>query len=270
MAVPIFLVINGYFFERITDNSMFWKWLNRITFLYIFWTLVYSYFWLQLGFYHILQSIFYGYFHLWYISGLIFSSFVVYKLRKLSTIKLLIIAALLYCVGCTLQYLSSYHLITLFDEFKTKKNMGLPTFVYRNFVFVCIPFMILGIQLKKHESWLKNFKYLNFFLFLSIVLLVLEASFNLAFSIKKSFDILFALFLVCPLIFLKFRQFEISFNSKMVGLLSSAIYFIHPLVYFTLFASATYQPTITVFATFGTSLLLSFLLIFLNKRIPIL
>lgn len=270
VAVPMFLLINGYYFERITTKGNYIKWLKRIIFLYAFWTIIYSYYWLKLDIYHIVQSIFYGYFHLWYISGIICASLIIYKLRNCNVRTLFIIAFLFYMIGCTLQYLSSYTIITLFKEFKNSSSEGLPSFLYRNFLLVCMPFMLLGLIIKKLELRHYSFKKIDFFLLISILMLMLEVSFNLFFSVIKNFDILYSLFVVCPLLFIKIKQIKMSSNSKLIGLLSSSIYFIHPLIYFILVEISNFPPTIVVLLTFFISLGLSFPVIGLNKRISIL
>lgn len=272
IAVPVFLFINGYYFFYINTYSLYKKWLKKVGWLYLFWTLVYSYYIFRLDIYHFVVSIFYGYFHLWYIAAMIGASFFVFKIKNLNTKQQLVIAFVLYLIGCLLQYLSSYELLTLFKEFKNSKSDGIPAIFYRNFLFFGLPFFLLGFIYRKNEKKINvyiNGK-INFFIILGLVFLSLEIYFNQKFSVKKGYELLLSLFFITPLIFIKFNLYEYKFNSKNLGLLSSSIYFIHPLIYLVFVENMSLTPTIQVLLTFLLSILLSFFVITINRKITIL
>lgn len=272
LAVPIFLFINGYYFFNIKNRSQYKKWLKKVGWLYLFWTLVYFYYILQLDLYHALVSIFYGYFHLWYVVAMIGASFIVFKLKNINTKQQLVIAFILYLIGCLIQYLSSYEMITLFKELKKSKTEGIPPIFYRNFLFFGLPFFLLGFIYRKNEKEINLFirKKINILLLIGFVFLSLEIYINLKFSVKKSYELLLSLFFITPLIFMKFNFYEKKIDTKNLGFLSSSIYFIHPLVYFIFARNMSSTPTIQVLLTFSLSIILSILVIAINRKISIL
>lgn len=105
IAVPMFLVINGYYFFNITNREQYITWLFRIGALYCFWMLFYSFFWFKfpnadiMGLIKFSISIVVGYWHLWYLSGLIMASIMLFALRNNSHVYVLTLSLSLYFIG---------------------------------------------------------------------------------------------------------------------------------------------------------------------------
>ena len=84
-------------------------------------------------------------------------------------------------------------------------------------------------------------------------------------SKKDPLDLMFSLFLVCPLVFILFLNKHISGNSKNIALFSTALYLIHPLFqnilkYYSLNSSQSFIITVVL------STLASILLILIHKK----
>ncbi len=77
IAVPVFLLINGFYFYPVLVKEKSAYWLKKILYLYFFWMLLYSKVWFrpsEISFIEIAQiahTLIFGYYHLWYFSGLL-------------------------------------------------------------------------------------------------------------------------------------------------------------------------------------------------------
>lgn len=149
-AVPIFLVINGYYFFNIKHIGQLKKWAFRLLILYVVWMLAYVPFWKNYS-----QNIFvifsWGYLHLWYLAALLVAGLVMYLLKGLSSKLLFFIALVLYGIGYGIQYGINTELLSFESEVYNKLFVQANYTVYRNFLFFALPFLILGFLIRKHE-----------------------------------------------------------------------------------------------------------------------
>lgn len=255
IAVPVFLVINGYYFSNINDWEKYKKWIKRVFFLYLFWMFFYLPFWVSKDITKNFIYVFNGYFHLWYIIGLIYASFLLFLLRRINPHIHIILSFKLYSIGTLLQYLHSFGGFTI------------ETFVYRNFLFFCLPFLMIGFLIKKFE----NEKKLNNVFYVFILLFFSELSIDLYLSGGKAiFDLLFTLLLICPVIFILVKKKILLRNNKNIGLVSSAIYFIHPSVLFILRKFYGLYSINEFLVVLLGSIFLTIPLLYLNKKLRIL
>ena len=115
-TVPIFLIINGYYFADIVhDKEKVKKYIKRLFIIYVTWTVIYlPFLWYMTGGGKklILINLLTGYYHLWYIAALIGAAFVIYFTRKISMAKLLVAAYILFLIGYVIQkiYLLDIHI----------------------------------------------------------------------------------------------------------------------------------------------------------------
>ncbi|WP_363315977.1 acyltransferase family protein, partial [Chryseobacterium sp.] len=100
IAVPVFLIITGYYFFYIDTRDKLRKWLIRIFLLYAIWTVVYIPFWKDDRY---VLNILFGYHHLWYLIGTFFSGIILFNFRKKSACTLFIAILILFCIGYSLQ-----------------------------------------------------------------------------------------------------------------------------------------------------------------------
>ncbi len=231
IAVPIFFIINGFFFYSVAQSNPR-SWFKRLILLYIFWTTFYSYFWFRptdanlFNIAKIVEVIFVGFHHLWYLPAMIGAAILVFILRNLRPSLLFVIAIAFFLIGLAIQYIGNYHLIE--NELFDKRIHYL--WVYRNFLFFSFPFFALGFLIKKiglHKTTVSN-TWLLTSLF-GVILILLESIINFNhLPTADGFDFFASLIIVCPALFLLFLQTEFLGNSKVIAQYSTAIYFIHP------------------------------------------
>ncbi|WP_143883501.1 acyltransferase family protein [Chryseobacterium binzhouense] len=258
VAVPVFLIITGFYFFHIDDTKKLKKWLFRTFVLYIIWMAVYYSFWKSSE--NVLLTIIFGYHHLWYLIGTFFSGIILYLLRKSPSAFLLSIALGLFITGYIIQVLGNLH---YFD----KENDSLLNnyLIYRNFLFVCLPFLSIGFLIHKEKINLSQVKSSTLVVVLSCVLVIAEAYFNYNNISKESTDILLSLFLISPVLFLYGQEKYIKSSSKILATLSTAIYFVHPFLMKSEWFSKIESYRVLIFIVVLIPVSLGLVLI--NKRI---
>lgn len=261
IGVPVFLMISGYFFFFVNDLSRLKKWSFRLFLLYVIWSVIYIPFWKEDDRY--MLNILFGYHHLWYLIGTLFAGLLLYCLRNLSPKKLLAVLLIGFGCGYVLQYLGNAH------YFRGETDVILNLFpLYRNFLFVCFPFLGIGFLIKKLGVEVKRKPPLWIVIF-SAGLVMAEALLNekvLHLQKKESIDLLFSLLIACPLIFLYCKNIMVKTDSKILASISTAIYLIHPLVMELVYKSnyfTSFQDVIFI----GILLTASLLLVFLNRKL---
>jgi len=239
ITVPIFLVINGfYFWDACHEKRHFFKWLSRVSTLYIFWMIAFAPVWGPGvdGFAKIVQLFAFGWFHLWYIAGLILAGITLYILRGLRHQTLFGLAFLCFVSGVAIQYLATFEVFggllgAVFDWNGS----------HRNFLLFSFPFMVIGYLLRSREERgvQKTGKPVKILCAVSCIGLLAEAMLIYVLAGRPEtiatptvgIDNYFSQFFAAPLVFVTIKQLAISagkWNAKWVSQLSSGIYFTHP------------------------------------------
>lgn len=226
IAVPVFLVINGYYFASVKNFHDYKRFALNLFSIYGLWMGVYSVYWFSKEpLLANLVYVFFGYYHLWYIVGLIFSSFFLFIIRGWKSYWLLLMSFSLYILGVSLQYILSVKNIS--------GNWGGTTinylYLYRNFLFDCLPFLILGFTIKHCESKITISKCTLFF-FAVILLFVLYGEVYLNYNYISSFsplDMSFTMFLLAPVVFIFTKNIVFELDSKNISDFASAVFFVH-------------------------------------------
>lgn len=258
IAVPCFFIINGYFFfENIKTKTALLAYLKKLLTLWIIWNLVYIPFWYE-SFTNnqLLDKILFiinGYFHLWYLSALIFVSILVYYLSKMKfNEKLIAIYSILFFItGYLLQ--NNENEIVSNPSFMFIKS----EYISRNFLTLGFPFFYIGFYLKKKEIIIKLANLLILFI-IGFGFLLLEFFHNESLHFKT--DFLFSTLVVSPIIFLialnkKDRIKDLKIKRYLnFSKISTNIYFLHVMVIFLL-------PETPIILIFLYSFALSFLII---------
>ena len=232
IAVPIFFIINGYYFAQL-DTSRTRRWFWRIIKLHLFLTMVYSYLWFprkgdiastSTAIARALLEVFY---HLWYLPALIVAGLLLLAIRKLPQKSILLTCVVLYSIGLAIQYIGNLHLAGNLDSLLNQLSL------YRNGLFFGLPFFGFGylIHFTKIPSRMTELKLLAFSA-LGVSTLIVESALNFSRAEPENFDILASLSFVCVGIFLlALKCGERRGNGlTWLGLYASSIYFIHPLV----------------------------------------
>lgn len=261
LAVPLFLIITGYYFTQITTFEKFKKWLFRIIILYSIWMIFYAPIWVNpdnlMG---TLLNIPIGYFVLWYLAGVIVGGSLLFLCRNIESKHLLNLAIFLYLIGYSLQQIGNLHLFTgSLDKILNWHPIS------RNFLFDCFPLLALGFLIKKTKLDLK-LKISIFLVFLSIFLVVLESYLNYKFiSSTEPLDHLLTILITAPIIFIYVKNIKIMGNNKNLAFFSTAIFLIHPF-FMTLHSFFSIEISRVIFVL-GASLIASIFLVFLNKKV---
>ncbi|HCW5674333.1 TPA: acyltransferase family protein [Acinetobacter baumannii] len=266
IAVPVFLVITGYYFYLVTN---FGAWLKRVAFLYIIWMFFYGLFYIDfsLSVYALLKNIYFilfGYHHLWYLIGTVFGGILLFYLKDSNVKFQFFLAILFFTLGCIVQYLGNFHL------FNSKWDMVLNANpIYRNFLTVCYPFLTFCYLIHKFNLTAKYKKIAPFAVIISLILLYVEVYINYFFISKTDpLDLMFFLMLLCPSLFIFVFNLNIEGQGKKLALFSTALYLIHPL-FQNLLKSFNINSIELFLVTVVLSCLASIVLIMLNKKIKV-
>lgn len=255
IAVPSFFIINGYFLD-FADQKKVVKYIIKMIKIYVVWTLFYLPFMIEkasLSMYPILLTM--GFFHLWYLPALVGAVICIFFIKKYLNNKILLLSIILilFGIGYYIQQQNPYS--------------DLRFFKYRNFLFMGIPFVLLGNLIKNFDF--SQYKRLTIGLVvISLVALIFESGIYIN-KLGTSPNIYISLIVICPALMIFVLQ-----NSKKklvinedIGQLSSAIFFIHPAVLFLIDI-----PVLNLFKlpfVIITSIFISFAIIQANKSLKI-
>lgn len=285
LAVPFFFLLSGYFLSKKIDNrrtdsgEIVFEFLTRISKRYIFWFCLYLIFmefsWKGYGLVSSHKNKFVVIFiegalyHLWFLPALIFgTAFVFYLREKFSTKTLIIIAAVLYFVGLSM---NSY--AGIFSDINHWKSVS-STFLYgRNGLMVGFPLIFAGTLIERNVHSLKR-DFLYFALTLNI--LFLEVLFVSRTTTRSEYDFYLSLpFVVFFLlkIVLNFR-IESKEGWPDMGAISSLNYLAHPMFYYSILKLATDYSLTSISSsgwliwslTTSSTLLFSYLLVRISKK----
>lgn len=143
IAVPVFAVISGYFFLNAVKQGREWVYLRRILILYAVWMVIYLPIWgaeIADGRDPLLTVIF-GYFHLWYLAGLVVAGVMVIALVRAGVSSRMMTVAV---IGCTFVSLAGQYLAMT-------GRVQMPLDVYRNGFFVIFPYFATGYLVAQHR-----------------------------------------------------------------------------------------------------------------------
>lgn len=141
LAVPVFALVSGYFFAAALREGKALPYVGRILTLYLLWMLVYLPIYgpdlTSVG--HALRLWFFGYFHLWFLPGLVVSALLVTGLDRARLPGWAIggVAGICAATGLVLQFLVLSGRIELSLD------------AYRNGLFVIFPYFVTGLLLAR-------------------------------------------------------------------------------------------------------------------------
>ncbi|MBU2870038.1 acyltransferase [Colwellia sp. E2M01] len=270
IAVPVFFIINGFYFYSALERGAQRTWLKRVVVLYIIWMFFYSVFWFfipeltAVDLLKLLYRFLVGYFHLWYISGLIGAAIVLLMLKELTTKFLLVTIGITFFIGVLIQYIGNYHLLegTLLDKVFNKHE------AHRNFIFFAYPFFCIGFLFNKHSVYKQVPLPITYLItVLGGMLLLTESYVNYIQPLREgAFDNYFSLIFICPALFLLCLKKQVNGSSKNIALYASAIYFIHVFILSVLHKIFNIEATSLTVLTIVFSIITSFFIVHLNKR----
>lgn len=271
IAVPFFFCVNGYFLFNVFKNDRIKTWAKRVGILYLVWMLINTYFWAYLNDFNLLKiisTLLFGFNHLWYLAALFFGGLVLYQLRNASNTVLIVSSFMLFLIGIIIQYAGQLHVFA--QQPALDKLINYPP-LHRNFLLFALPLLSVGYVIRRTNFHTKISKrFVKNLLIISLALLVTENLITYYFVTGEAIlnTYLSYLFLAPALLIAAF-MFKVTsnHNSKLLSSYSIAIYLVHPLIIFLIFKTLTLSPTATTFVTIILSVIASYVLIQLNKKL---
>lgn len=231
LAVPVFFVINGYYFFHALENDKVGAWLKKVVVLYLFWSLLYlpSYLpmrhhalhWEDINIIQMGTFLIFGYMQLWYVSTMLFAACLIALLRKLTMLQALLLplAVGLYVIGAAIQYGVYYN------------NLVVTEWPYRNFLFFAMPMLLAGYLIKKYEGSRPSAATLRNAALAGVALFMLETVCAwLHLPRDRGFDMYFSLLILAPVIFILLKNSRLSYRGTQLSTMSAMIYFSHYLL----------------------------------------
>lgn len=274
IAVPMFLLINGFYFYKVLDRHQHLFWFKRVFVLYCSWMLFYAYSWFRVPefsfatFCDLATKMVLGHHHLWYLSGMLGAALFLIIGRRMSDPLLMCSVMLTFSVGCFIQYAGNYQYFQGM-HWNTLSNLD---WVHRNMLLFSYPFFCLGYLINKHELHRKiSLPTAGIGATAGLVLLIVEAWNNaIQPTADARFDNLLSLAIVCPLLFITLLHLPKGGTGKQIALYSSAIYFIHPFIISVLLFFTSLHATMLTIATIAASFIAAYCIILLNQRFKVL
>ena len=267
IAVPVFLLISGFYFYQTLESNNTALWFKRCLMLYCFWMLIYSVFWFKpagLSLKMFLLQLVVGYYHLWYVAGMIGAALMLVIIRRFNSPTLIFICIATYLMGVIIQYAGNYHVV---DNARVDNIINI-NFVHRNALFFSLPFFCIGYLIHKHNIHkLISFTAAKVLTALGIALLSVEIYFNyIAPGRDGGFDNFFSLIILCPSLFILFMHINLFSNTKSIALYATAIYFVHPLFLLPLTSLLATQATLFTLIVIVLSVVAAYFLVAINKK----
>lgn len=269
IIVPFFLLTTGYFFERQMQAGLA-PWLWRVGRIYLAWTLIYLPFLLfyqAVTPYRIALTLFFGFFHLWYLPALLGGMALLYVMRNLRDGVLFWSAFALFLVGSALQYAENLWLDL--NAFDSPYDLLVVT---RNFLFYGFPYLALGLLIRRREPIVGQPALVRLaalaagFLFLGAECLL---EFRL-FDPNGFFDLTVSAFVLTPVLFIAVRDLPLVLPGFDPRKLSMVVYLSHPLYLLPLRELTGAGPLALTVMTLAVTLLLAPAWLWMARRLPIL
>ena len=260
IAVPLFFIINGYYFYNISSLNALKKWSSRVFLLYVIWTIIYLPVMIySLSLSQVFICLFTGYFVLWYLIAMLVAGLLLFFLKKYSDKFLILSSFILLFLGYLIQSIGT---MSVFSGFIGEVLSWGP--FHRNFIFFGFPFMTIGYLIRKNNIDL-SFKISILLSLLFLIILFLESYVNYKLS-HKAIDILLSLSFLCPIIFLIIKKIKVLGSSKNIANFSTGIFLIHAYVLFFLRYFFSMGNTLLCIFTVIISCFASLVLIQINKK----
>ncbi|MBM3604343.1 MAG: acyltransferase [Alphaproteobacteria bacterium] len=220
LAVPIFALISGYFFVNAIRQGRARPYVARLCSLYAIWMVIYlpNYAALIETPKDAVRMAIFGFFHLWFMPGLIFSAVLIWALMRMGAGLRIIatLAAVAALTGLTLQFL----------ELSGRAQVGVD--YYRNGPFFILPYFAAGYVLSagshRLTSWRPSWA-------IVAVALAAVAAESVVWSWiaggEAGVDHLLTLWGAAPILFLAALNREGIGHGKAIASVAAFIYFIH-------------------------------------------
>ena len=228
VAVPVFFLINGYFFETIARNGGARAYVVRLLWLFAVWSILYLPAWfnalLQPDLWPLARFTIMGWWHLWYLPGLALAAALAARMQHWPEQSQVAAMALTFGAGVAIVYGIAFGVLH-----PSPRIFGDMTVLHRNGLFLGLPFLLGGMLIRRHD--LEN----SF----SLPVLAVAAAAGLALMVAEGIalrqnasglanhDNLAALAVACPAILLFALKLNTQSRSRTVGTYANGLYFLH-------------------------------------------
>jgi|LakMenEpi03Aug12_release.lakeMendotaPanAssembly.Ray.scaffolds.fasta_scaffold05370_12 surface polysaccharide O-acyltransferase-like enzyme len=266
-VVPLFFIISGYFLKKkLDDADAIFAYVKRYFVMFIIWQLIFAY---PMYTFYInqlvdntttIQTVLYGFGHLWFLNALFLGVILVYYTRQLHVNLKLNLAITLLFIGIILQN------IPLPEEFRSIYNwIG----TSRNFLFFGFPYLMIGTILNQI-----NFKHSKQIIIFFGLLVIFEGFYyhnHNGISNLYIFSLPFTIALMKYITSYK-KQIEVPFTINPNLLLGMYLVHFYPVYYLTLnFPENTFGVVLLkLLFVIITSYIIFRILDLINKKIKIL
>lgn len=221
IAVPAFLVLNGYFFLSAAQQGRAGAYVRRVLVLYGLWMLVYTPIWLpefaQQTPGETLTEVAIGYWHFWYLTSLALAAALAAPMRDWPAGRILAVAGGCFAIGVVLTY---------------GQALGcwrVENWVHRNGLFLGLPFLLAGMLIRRQDilAWAPRRVWLGL-AGLGVVLVVGESLALYAFAPRGvAHDNMASLAFAAPALVLAALALPVRDAGRDLGLYANGIFYTH-------------------------------------------
>lgn len=258
LGVPIFLIFNGYFLQAALNKGRGWSYVKRAATLYALWMLIYlPIYWpalVQQSWWQNLRMALFGYWHLWYLSGMALAAAILVPLAGWSVGRLAALMGATLALGLIFFYGQAWDLFSI--DIKLLQD---PLPPHRNALTLCLPYLVMGMLIHRLNlaETLPRGPVLAV-AGLGLLLVPLESVW-VAYTAPKGFphDTMASLALAAPALMIAALQWPGQVADRRIGDYASGIYFVHVafvsmLLRHTFLTAPEWRPAVWTLAVLGS------------------
>lgn len=220
LIVPLFAMVSGWLFYSVSARGGEWRWLRRMALFYLAAMLIYIPFWFNpgAGLRGVAGVLVWGYFHLWFLVGLVFAGGLMIALR----------AAGMGWRPMTWLALVILMIVVVIEVAVITGAIDLKTHHYRNGLTMVFPFMVLGYAWAQSGRQPPRAEVLRWLMALALFLVLLEAwAVQYRYGVRVMVELPASTVLATPVIFLWVLGLRVRAPKWPLGFIAAAIYLLH-------------------------------------------
>ncbi len=228
VAVPVFFLINGYYFESVAQGAGTPAYVHRLLWLFAIWSVLYLPAWswalVHPDLWPLARFVVMGWWHLWYLPGLAIAALCGALIRDVGITVQIAIMVVSFAVGVAIIYA-----LALDRLHPSELVFGDMTVLHRNGLFLGLPFLLGGMLIRRYDLEHRFDKpALTGVAVLSLLLVVAEGIwFREVATGLANHDNLASLGMAAPAIFLLALKFNAPSPSRRLGVYANGLFFLH-------------------------------------------
>lgn len=260
LGVPIFLLLNGYFLQAALSKGRGWSYVRRAVTLYVLWMVLYlPVYWTALEaqtWWQNLRMLVFGYWHLWYLSGMALAAALIVPIGHWSTQRLGLLALVTLAAGLGLFYGQSWDMFRIDTPLLSD-----PLLAHRNALVLCLPYLLIGLLIHRLDLAQRLPRGPVLLAAALGILLVPAESLLVGWTAPRGFahDTMLSLAFAAPALMIAALQWPGAVQDRRIGDYASGIYFVHVafvalLLRHTFLTAPEYRPAVWSLAVLGSCL----------------